>query len=63
MNRTRFGRMIRTTALDMDMARLVGIPGAHHRRRGLHLGSMLAGSRAAGGALFLADPTMGGALA
>jgi len=35
--------MIRATALDMDMA-AGRHPGAHHRRRGLPAGSMLAGS-------------------
>lgn len=63
MNRTRFGRMIRATALDMDMARLVGIRVRSTIAVAFMLGSMLAG--AAGllvAPLFLADPTMGGAL-
>ncbi|HWZ49768.1 MAG TPA: branched-chain amino acid ABC transporter permease [Herbaspirillum sp.] len=63
MNRTRFGRMIRATALDMDMARLVGIPVRATIAVAFMLGSVLAG--AAGllvAPLFLADPTMGGAL-
>src|ERR1700693_5303591 len=61
MNRTRFGRMIRATALDMDMARLVGIPVRSTIAVAFMLGSMLAG--AAGllvAPLFLADPTVGG---
>jgi branched-chain amino acid transport system permease protein len=63
MNRTRFGRMIRATALDMDMARLVGIRVRSTIAVAFMLGSVLAG--AAGllvAPLFLADPTMGGAL-
>jgi branched-chain amino acid transport system permease protein len=63
MNRTRFGRMIRATALDMDMARLVGVRVRYTVSVAFMLGSMLAG--AAGllvAPLFLADPTMGGAL-
>lgn len=63
MNRTRFGRMIRATSLDMDMARLVGVRVRYTIAVAFMLGSMLAG--AAGlmvAPMFLADPTMGGAL-
>jgi branched-chain amino acid transport system permease protein len=63
MNRTRFGRMIRATALDMDMARLVGIRVRTTVAVAFMLGAMLAGSAGLLVApLFLADPTMGGAL-
>lgn len=63
MSRTRFGRMIRATSLDMDMARLVGIRVRYTVTVAFMLGSMLAG--AAGllvAPLFLAEPAMGGAL-
>lgn len=63
MTRTRFGKMIRATSQDMDMARLVGIKVRYTVTVAFMLGSMLAG--AAGllvAPLFLADPTMGGAL-
>ncbi len=63
MTRTRFGRMIRATSLDMDMARLVGVRVRYTVTVAFMLGSILAG--AAGllvAPLFLADPSMGGAL-
>lgn len=63
MNRTRFGRAVRATSLDMDMARLVGVRVRYTVAVAFMLGAMLAG--AAGllvSPLFLADPSMGGAL-
>lgn len=63
MTRTRFGRQIRATALDMEMARMVGIRVRYTVAVAFMLGSVLAG--AAGllvAPLFLAEPTMGGAL-
>jgi branched-chain amino acid transport system permease protein len=63
MERTRFGRMIRATSMDMDMARLVGVPVRRTIAVAFMLGTMLAGSAGLLVApLFLADPTMGGAL-
>ncbi len=63
MARTRFGRMVRATSMDMDMARLVGIPVRRTVAVAFMLGAMLAG--AAGllvAPMFLAEPAMGGAL-
>ncbi len=61
--RTRFGRMIQATSQDMEMARLVGVRVHHTVAVAFMLGAMLAG---AGGLLvaplFLAEPSMGGAL-
>ena len=60
MTHTRFGRMIRATSQDMDMARLVGVRVRTTITVAFMLGAMLAG--AAGllvAPLFLADPTMG----
>jgi branched-chain amino acid transport system permease protein len=63
MARTRFGRMIRATSMDMDMARLVGVRVRGTIAVAFMLGTMLAGSAGLLVApLFLADPTMGGAL-
>jgi branched-chain amino acid transport system permease protein len=63
MERTRFGRMIRATSMDMDMARLVGVPVRLTIAVAFMLGTILAGSAGLLVApLFLADPTMGGAL-
>jgi branched-chain amino acid transport system permease protein len=63
MARTRFGRMVRATSMDMDMARLVGVPVRRTVAVAFMLGAMLAG--AAGllvAPMFLAEPAMGGAL-
>jgi branched-chain amino acid transport system permease protein len=63
MARTAFGRMVRATSMDMDMARLCGIPVRTTVAVAFMLGAMLAG--AAGllvAPMFLADPSMGGAL-
>ncbi len=61
--RTRFGRMVQATSQDMEMARLVGVRVRYTIAVAFMLGSMLAG---AGGLLvaplFLAEPSMGGAL-
>lgn len=63
MARTRFGRMVRATSMDMDMARLCGVRVRRTVAAAFMLGSMLAG--AAGllvAPMFLAEPAMGGAL-
>jgi branched-chain amino acid transport system permease protein len=63
MARTAFGRMVRATSMDMDMARLCGIPVRTTVTVAFMLGAMLAG--AAGllvAPMFLAEPSMGGAL-
>jgi branched-chain amino acid transport system permease protein len=63
MTKTHFGRMVRATSMDMDMARLVGVRVRWTIATAFILGTMLAG--AAGllvAPLFLAEPTMGGAL-
>jgi branched-chain amino acid transport system permease protein len=63
MARTRFGRLVRATSMDMDMARLVGVPVRRTVAVAFMLGAMLAG--AAGllvAPMFLAEPAMGGAL-
>lgn len=63
MTKTHFGRMVRATSMDMDMARLVGVRVRLTIATAFILGTMLAG--AAGllvAPLFLAEPTMGGAL-
>lgn len=61
--RTRFGRMVQATSQDMEMARLVGVRVRHTIAVAFMLGAVLAG---AGGLLvaplFLAEPSMGGAL-
>ena len=44
MTRTRFGRMIRATSLDMDMARLVGVRVRYTVTVAFMLGSILAGA-------------------
>ncbi len=60
---TRFGRMVQATSQDMEMARLVGVRVRHTIAVAFMLGAVLAG---AGGLLvaplFLAEPSMGGAL-
>lgn len=63
MTRTQFGRRVRATSMDMDMARLVGVRVRSTVAVAFMLGAMLAG--AAGllvAPLFLAEPSMGGAL-
>ena len=63
MTRTNFGRMVRATSMDMDMARLCGVRVRRTVAVAFMLGAMLAG--AAGllvAPLFLAEPAMGGAL-
>ena len=63
MSRTNFGRMVRATSMDMDMARLVGVRVRTTVSVAFMLGAMLAG--AAGllvAPMFLAEPAMGGAL-